>query len=94
MRFEPIHIFSLTETKYSYMNVQFIYLYIFTEPKIDLSQLDIRQFEYTRQQWTGKSPKQFLIDWCRKHKVDSPKYHKMNPVRNLWKCRYDIVEVK
>ncbi|VDI49791.1 ATP-dependent RNA helicase DHX29 [Mytilus galloprovincialis] len=60
------------------------------EPKIDLSQLDIRQFEYTRQQWTGKSPKQFLIDWCRKHKVDSPKYHKMNPVRNLWKCRVTI----
>jgi len=53
-----------------------------------LSKLDIRQFEYTRQQWTGKSPKQFLIDWCRKHKVDTPKYHRMNPIRNFWKCRY------
>ncbi|XP_067658403.1 ATP-dependent RNA helicase dhx29-like [Haliotis asinina] len=40
--------------------------------------LDVRNFEYTRQQWTGKSPKQFLIDWVRKHlpRSDPPKFDK------------------
>ncbi|KAK3737105.1 hypothetical protein RRG08_016411 [Elysia crispata] len=33
---------------------------------------EVRNFEYTRSQWTGKSPKQFLIDWVRKHLKGSP----------------------
>ncbi|RUS82856.1 hypothetical protein EGW08_009378, partial [Elysia chlorotica] len=33
---------------------------------------EVRNFEYTRSQWTGKSPKQFLIDWVRKHLKASP----------------------
>uniref|UniRef100_A0A6Q2Y7W3 RNA helicase n=1 Tax=Esox lucius TaxID=8010 RepID=A0A6Q2Y7W3_ESOLU len=28
---------------------------------------DIRNFDYTARSWTGKSPKQFLIDWVRKN---------------------------
>ena len=51
--------------------------------------LDKRNFEYTRQQWTGKSPKQFLIDWVRKHLPGSPppKYFKVDMGRNLWRSR-------
>lgn len=43
---------------------------------------DVRTFEYTKAQWTGKSPKQFLIDWVRKHlgKCGPPKF-KTNQVR-------------
>ncbi|XP_060558929.1 ATP-dependent RNA helicase dhx29-like [Ruditapes philippinarum] len=50
---------------------------------------EIRNFEYTRQQWTGKSPKQFLNDWCRKHlqKSPPPKFVKINPRGNAFKCR-------
>ena len=50
---------------------------------------DVRSFEYTRQQWTGKSPKQFLIDWIRKHlpKSPPPKFQKMNPKGNKFKCK-------
>ncbi|KAI1905280.1 hypothetical protein AGOR_G00014480 [Albula goreensis] len=33
---------------------------------------DIRNFDYTSRSWTGKSPKQFLIDWCRKNLPKSP----------------------
>lgn len=48
----------------------------------------VRSFEYTRQQWTGKSPKQFLIDWVRKHlpKSPPPKFEKINPRGNSFKC--------
>ena len=51
--------------------------------------VQIRSFEYTRQQWTGKSPKQFLNDWCRKHlqKSPPPKFVKINPRGNAFKCR-------
>ncbi|KAK3593313.1 hypothetical protein CHS0354_031372 [Potamilus streckersoni] len=55
---------------------------------------DVRQFEYTRQQWTGKSPKQFLIDWCRKQKCESPKFEKINPRGNKFKCRTTIYRKK
>ncbi|KAL3883498.1 hypothetical protein ACJMK2_029755, partial [Sinanodonta woodiana] len=47
---------------------------------------DVRRFEYTRQQWTGKSPKQFLIDWCRKQKCENPKFEKINSRGNKFKC--------
>ncbi|XP_033752111.1 ATP-dependent RNA helicase DHX29-like isoform X2 [Pecten maximus] len=48
---------------------------------------DVRDFEYTRQQWTGKSPKQFLIDWCRKHKCEAPKYYKVQHRGSKWASR-------
>ena len=53
-------------------------------------QEDVRCFEYTRQQWTGKSPKQFLIDWCRKHlpKSPPPKFEKISHRANKFKCKY------
>ncbi|WAR09346.1 DHX29-like protein [Mya arenaria] len=56
--------------------------------KTDKKKADIRSFEYTRQQWTGKSPKQFLIDWVRKHlpKSPPPKYEKKNARGNHFKC--------
>ena len=43
----------------------------FTETKVKVA-MEKRCFTYTRQQWTGKSPKQFLIDWIRKHLPKSP----------------------
>ncbi|KAL4233237.1 ATP-dependent RNA helicase dhx29 [Mactra antiquata] len=50
---------------------------------------ETRSFEYTRQQWTGKSPKQFLNDWCRKHlqKSPPPKFHKLTGKGNTFVCR-------
>ncbi|XP_046556781.1 LOW QUALITY PROTEIN: ATP-dependent RNA helicase dhx29-like [Haliotis rubra] len=54
--------------------------------------LDVRNFEYTRQQWTGKSPKQFLIDWVRKHlpPSDPPKFDKKQH-KQKWRsiCKVD-----
>ncbi|KAJ8036559.1 ATP-dependent RNA helicase dhx29 [Holothuria leucospilota] len=52
---------------------------------------DIRSFEYTQKTWTGKSPKQFLIDWCRKNhpKTNPPKYNKI-AVKNNWKCKLKV----
>ncbi|XP_076472427.1 LOW QUALITY PROTEIN: ATP-dependent RNA helicase DHX29-like [Babylonia areolata] len=57
---------------------------------------DVRHFEYTRQQWTGKHPKQFLIDWCRKHlpKSPPPKYHKIQVKHNRFKCRVSVEKQK
>ncbi|XP_071942254.1 ATP-dependent RNA helicase dhx29-like [Antedon mediterranea] len=54
--------------------------------------LDVRDFAYTRQQWTGKSPKQFLIDWCRKNlpKSPPPKYEKISCSKGRWKSRVKI----
>ncbi|XP_048452932.1 ATP-dependent RNA helicase DHX29 [Rhincodon typus] len=48
---------------------------------------DVRNFDYTSRSWTGKSPKQFLIDWCRKNLPTSPapNYRKI-PVGRFWKC--------
>ena len=48
-----------------------------------------RNFEYTRQQWTGKSPKQFLIDWVRRQLPRSPppSFHKLQSRGNAWRAR-------
>lgn len=57
---------------------------------------DIRNFDYTARSWTGKSPKQFLIDWVRKNlpKSPPPAFHKVAAGR-YWRCRYlKIFEVK
>lgn len=50
---------------------------------------DIRNFDYTARSWTGKSPKQFLIDWVRKNlpKSPPPAFHKV-PAGRYWKCKY------
>ncbi|NWU82329.1 DHX29 helicase, partial [Onychorhynchus coronatus] len=55
--------------------------------------LDIRNFDYSARSWTGKSPKQFLIDWCRKNfpKSPNPSFEKI-PVGKYWKCRVRIVK--
>ncbi|XP_067430535.1 ATP-dependent RNA helicase DHX29 [Thunnus thynnus] len=61
---------------------------------------DIRNFDYTARSWTGKSPKQFLIDWVRKNlpKSPPPSFHKV-PAGRYWRCKVrvqrpdDVVEV-
>uniref|UniRef100_A0A8C7RLW9 ATP-dependent RNA helicase DHX29 n=1 Tax=Oncorhynchus mykiss TaxID=8022 RepID=A0A8C7RLW9_ONCMY len=61
---------------------------------------DIRNFDYTARSWTGKSPKQFLIDWVRKNlpKSPAPSFQKVAAGR-YWKCRVrvqrldDVLEV-
>ncbi|XP_073416043.1 ATP-dependent RNA helicase DHX29 isoform X2 [Dendrobates tinctorius] len=55
--------------------------------------LDIRNFDYTSRSWTGKSPKQFLIDWCRKHypKSPNPSFEKV-PVGRYWRSRVKIIK--
>lgn len=52
---------------------------------------DIRNFDYTARSWTGKSPKQFLIDWVRKNlpKSPPPAFHKV-PAGRYWKCKVRI----
>ncbi|XP_078405835.1 ATP-dependent RNA helicase DHX29 [Cetorhinus maximus] len=52
---------------------------------------DVRNFDYTSRSWTGKSPKQFLIDWCRKNLPTSPapNYRKIS-VGKFWKCSVKI----
>lgn len=52
---------------------------------------DVRNFDYTARSWTGKSPKQFLIDWVRKNlpKSPPPAFHKVAAGR-YWKCRVRI----
>eukprot|EP00057_Strongylocentrotus_purpuratus_P033896 XP_793172.4 PREDICTED: ATP-dependent RNA helicase DHX29 [Strongylocentrotus purpuratus] len=53
---------------------------------------DVRDFSYTKKVWTGKTPKQFLIDWCRKHfpKSSPPKYQKIQAHGNLWRCKVTV----
>uniref|UniRef100_A0A3P9HX31 RNA helicase n=1 Tax=Oryzias latipes TaxID=8090 RepID=A0A3P9HX31_ORYLA len=61
---------------------------------------DIRNFDYTARSWTGKSPKQFLIDWVRKNlpKSPPPAFHKV-PAGRYWRSRVrvqraeDVLEV-
>ncbi|XP_030623769.1 ATP-dependent RNA helicase DHX29 [Chanos chanos] len=55
---------------------------------------DIRNFDYTARSWTGKSPKQFLIDWCRKNlpKSPPPSFQKV-PAGRYWKCKVRIQRV-
>uniref|UniRef100_UPI0037E7B334 ATP-dependent RNA helicase DHX29 n=1 Tax=Semicossyphus pulcher TaxID=241346 RepID=UPI0037E7B334 len=52
---------------------------------------DIRNFDYTARSWTGKSPKQFLIDWVRKNlpKSPPPAFHKVAAGR-YWRCRVRV----
>ncbi|XP_044030084.1 ATP-dependent RNA helicase DHX29 [Siniperca chuatsi] len=52
---------------------------------------DIRNFDYTARSWTGKSPKQFLIDWVRKNlpKSPAPAFHKIAAGR-YWKCKVRV----
>ncbi|XP_028919858.1 ATP-dependent RNA helicase DHX29 isoform X1 [Ornithorhynchus anatinus] len=54
---------------------------------------DVRNFDYTARSWTGKSPKQFLIDWVRKNlpKSPNPSFEKV-PVNKYWKCRVRVVK--
>ncbi|XP_048359940.1 ATP-dependent RNA helicase DHX29 [Sphaerodactylus townsendi] len=54
---------------------------------------DVRNFDYTARSWTGKSPKQFLIDWCRKHysKCPNPSFEKVQ-VGRYWKCRARVIK--
>ncbi|XP_061119736.1 ATP-dependent RNA helicase DHX29 [Conger conger] len=56
---------------------------------------DIRNFDYTSRSWTGKSPKQFLIDWCRKNlpKSPPPSFQKV-PAGKYWKCRVRVQRVE
>lgn len=55
---------------------------------------DIRDFDYTARSWTGKSPKQFLIDWVRKNlpKSPPPAFHKVAAGR-YWRCRVRVQRV-
>ncbi|NWI20492.1 DHX29 helicase, partial [Crypturellus soui] len=55
--------------------------------------LDIRDFDYSARSWTGKSPKQFLIDWCRKNfpKSPNPAFEKVQ-VGRYWKCRVRVTK--
>uniref|UniRef100_A0AAY4EE18 ATP-dependent RNA helicase DHX29 n=1 Tax=Denticeps clupeoides TaxID=299321 RepID=A0AAY4EE18_9TELE len=55
---------------------------------------DIRNFDYTSRSWTGKSPKQFLIDWVRKNlpKSPPPTFQKV-PAGRYWKCRVRVQRV-
>ncbi|XP_072228526.1 ATP-dependent RNA helicase DHX29 [Leuresthes tenuis] len=61
---------------------------------------DIRNFDYTARSWTGKSPKQFLIDWVRKNlpKSPPPAFHKV-PAGRYWRSKVrvqraeDVLEV-
>ncbi|XP_068190674.1 ATP-dependent RNA helicase DHX29 [Antennarius striatus] len=52
---------------------------------------DVRNFDYTARSWTGKSPKQFLIDWVRKNlpKSPPPAFHKVAAGR-YWRCRVRV----
>ncbi|XP_031433314.1 ATP-dependent RNA helicase DHX29 [Clupea harengus] len=52
---------------------------------------DIRNFDYTARSWTGKSPKQFLIDWVRKNlpKSPAPSFEKV-PAGRYWRCRVRV----
>ncbi|XP_012873959.1 PREDICTED: ATP-dependent RNA helicase DHX29 [Dipodomys ordii] len=54
---------------------------------------DVRNFDYTTRSWTGKSPKQFLIDWVRKNlpKSPNPSFEKV-AVGRYWKCRVRVVK--
>nr|XP_032812397.1 LOW QUALITY PROTEIN: ATP-dependent RNA helicase DHX29 [Petromyzon marinus] len=57
--------------------------------------LDVRSFEYSARNWTGKSPKQFLIDWCRKRLPRSPPpgFHKV-PAGRYWRSRVTVDRLK
>uniref|UniRef100_A0A8C4R4C5 Uncharacterized protein n=2 Tax=Eptatretus burgeri TaxID=7764 RepID=A0A8C4R4C5_EPTBU len=52
---------------------------------------DVRIFEYSKKNWTAKSPKQFLIDWCRKYlpRSPAPSFHKV-PSGQYWRARVRV----
>ncbi|RXM90891.1 ATP-dependent RNA helicase DHX29 [Acipenser ruthenus] len=52
---------------------------------------DIRNFDYAPRSWSGKTPKQFLIDWCRKNlpKSPQPSFEKV-PAGRHWRCRVRV----
>uniref|UniRef100_A0A3B5AP43 ATP-dependent RNA helicase DHX29 n=1 Tax=Stegastes partitus TaxID=144197 RepID=A0A3B5AP43_9TELE len=55
---------------------------------------DIRNFDYTARSWTGKSPKQFLIDWVRKNlpKSPAPSFNKVAAGR-YWRCKVRVQRI-
>ena len=55
--------------------------------------LAVRNFEYTRQQWTGKSPKQFINDWVRKNlpKSELPRFERIH-ISGNFKCKSSVVK--
>ncbi|XP_066567712.1 ATP-dependent RNA helicase DHX29 isoform X2 [Amia ocellicauda] len=55
---------------------------------------DVRNFDYGARSWTGKSPKQFLIDWCRKNlpKSPQPSFQKV-PAGKYWRCRVRVLKL-
>jgi hypothetical protein len=57
------------------------------ESKNVASKLERRCFAYTRQQWTGKSPKQFLNDWKAKHtpKTSNLTFEKVDMRGGQWR---------
>ncbi|XP_051906508.1 ATP-dependent RNA helicase DHX29 isoform X2 [Hippocampus zosterae] len=70
------------------------------QPKKKNEPKDIRNFDYTARSWTGKSPKQFLIDWVRKNlpRSPAPAFHKV-AAGKYWRCKVrvqrteDVLEV-
>jgi len=58
--------------------------------KLPVVKLERRQFSYTRQQWTGKSPKQFLTDWTRKNlpKTSTLSFERVEAGGGWWHARY------
>lgn len=75
-------------------DILYYYISIFKEPIFVILEKkkephDVRNFDYTARSWTGKSPKQFLIDWVRKNlpKSPNPSFEKV-AVGRYWKCRY------
>ena len=54
-----------------------------------VANLERRNFAYTRQQWTGKSPKQFLNDWTRKNlpKTASLSFERVEAGGGWWRAR-------
>uniref|UniRef100_A0A673CBF1 ATP-dependent RNA helicase DHX29 n=1 Tax=Sphaeramia orbicularis TaxID=375764 RepID=A0A673CBF1_9TELE len=85
----------LCQNSFTFADLMFSFVAVKkNEPK------DIRNFDYTARSWTGKSPKQFLIDWVRKNlpKSPPPAFHKVAAGR-YWRCRVrvqrpdDVLEV-
>lgn len=57
--------------------------------------LDKWSLEYSQQQWTGKSPKEFLADWCDDYLPESPlpEYFNVKLDCGLWKSRVKVVRL-
>ncbi len=83
-----INVFSLCLNVSYFNRVKSVIVNTLAEKKMKEPK-DIRNFDYTSRSWTGKSPKQFLIDWCRKNlpKSPPPSFAKV-AVGRYWKCKY------